>query len=482
MGNVLKKILTFCAVAAAVICLGFIAGPQNTKAAYPLKIRINKQQNCVTIYKLNNKGKYKPYKAMLCSVGWDTPLGNFSIKDKIRWHELEGPVYGQYCSRITGHILFHSVWYYENQNPATLSYAQYNKLGTVASHGCVRLNVRDAKWIYTYCGFGTPIEIYNSKNPGPLGKPAGLKLSGYTGWDPTDETNPANPYNKKKPSIKLVGSKNILYNSKFKLLDTIKATNTTGFDAVKRVSYTIKYKQAGKAARKVKKINTKKTGVYTVKFKLVDEMGRKAKRTVKYRVRSKIMLSSFTLNKSSANLYIGGASKYRKCTLSMKNTVPENASVKTLVFSSSNEAVATVSSKGVVKAVAPGTAVITAASTDGSQVVAKCNINVMKFAKSFTVSADKVPLNVGETARLTSMLEPADATGKKNLYYTYVSSDTNIAVVDAGGNVTAISGGTAVITVNAYNAAADKAVLTSQITVTVNPNTTDVSSSALTIN
>ena len=107
-----------------VMIAGVFINTSDSEAASVYRIKINKQQNCVTIYKINSKGEYKPYKAMICSVGSATPYGTFGLKEKIRWHELEGPVYGQYCSRITGHILFHSVWYYQNGNPATLSNTQ----------------------------------------------------------------------------------------------------------------------------------------------------------------------------------------------------------------------------------------------------------------------------------------------------------------------------------------------------------------------
>ena len=58
-----------------------------------------------------------------------------------------------------------------------------------------------------------------------------------------------------------------------------------------------------------------------------------------------------------------------------------------------------------------------------------------------------------------------------------------MASVDAAGNVTGVSQGTAVITVTAGGAAANGAVLTSQVTVTVNEDSTqsDVSPGALTI-
>ena len=102
-----------------------------------------------------------------------------------------GPSYGQYCTRIYGSFLFHSVWYYQPKKN-TQSYAQFNRLGTMASHGCIRLTAADSKWIYDNCPSGTKVVIYNSPKAGPLGKPKAQKLSGHMGWDPTDpdEENP----------------------------------------------------------------------------------------------------------------------------------------------------------------------------------------------------------------------------------------------------------------------------------------------------
>lgn len=173
---------------------------QAAEATKQYIIKVNKQQNVVTIYKKEKK-KYKPYKAFVCSVGNATPIGTFPLGAKYRWHELMGPSYGQYCSRITGSILFHSVWYYKISKN-TQSYVQYNRLGTTASHGCVRLTVADSKWIYDNCPSGTKVVIYSSSNPGPLGKPKAKKMSGYMGWDPTDP-DPANPYFVKVKSFKL---------------------------------------------------------------------------------------------------------------------------------------------------------------------------------------------------------------------------------------------------------------------------------------
>ena len=192
----------------------FAGTPVTTQAAkLPYYIKINRQQNCVTVYALDSKGKYtKPVKAFACSVGVNnaTPTGTFSIPAKYRWHTLMGGVYGQYCSRIHGGVLFHSV-FYSSQDPSRLAYNSYNRLGQTASHGCVRLNVEDAKWIYDNCPVGTKVTIYDSKDPGPLGKPTPIRIdvnSPYRGWDPTDP-DPRNPWLKLRPTIKGIKNKTI---------------------------------------------------------------------------------------------------------------------------------------------------------------------------------------------------------------------------------------------------------------------------------
>ena len=144
-------------------------------------IKINKGTNVVTVYEQNGK----PYVAFTCSTGYATPVGTFHTMAKYRWWTLDGPSYGQYCTRITGSILFHSVWYYQ-QTTNSQSYTQYNKLGTTASHGCCRLTVAASKWIYDNCPQGTRITIYNSNDPGPLGKPVLDPIPSGQNYDPSD--------------------------------------------------------------------------------------------------------------------------------------------------------------------------------------------------------------------------------------------------------------------------------------------------------
>ena len=172
---------------------------------FPYYIKINRQQNVITVYEKDENGEYtEPVRAILCSTGLynATPKGVFHLSNKYIWRELNGGVYGQYASRITGGVLFHSVPY-ASKNKSTLYWDKYNKLGQQASMGCVRLTVEDAKWIYDNCPSGTAVEVYDSDNPGPLGKPETIKLdkdNANRGWDPTDpdENNPWHAWSEDK--------------------------------------------------------------------------------------------------------------------------------------------------------------------------------------------------------------------------------------------------------------------------------------------
>ncbi len=161
-------------------------------------IKVNRQENIVTIYSLDEDGYYTvPVKAMCCSVSGEgnTPTGLFTTSDKYTWRYLKGDVYGQYAYRIYKGILFHSVPY-TRQSKSSLETWEFNKLGTGASLGCVRLCVADAKWIYENCEKGTYVNIFDSDYYGPMGKPQPaytFEDTESTGWDPTDMTS-GNPF------------------------------------------------------------------------------------------------------------------------------------------------------------------------------------------------------------------------------------------------------------------------------------------------
>ncbi len=176
------------------LCLCLLIGmslPNTTTFAsnQPYYIMVNVEQCIVTIYAQDGAGMHTiPIKAFYGSSGGFTPLGTYHTPEKYEWRALFGGVYGQYATRITGSILFHSVPY-ERMDKSTLNASMYNQLGTVASAGCIRLTVEDAKWIYDNCPIGTPVTLYKSSAPEPITPTAPMKLDinhAYSGWDPTD--------------------------------------------------------------------------------------------------------------------------------------------------------------------------------------------------------------------------------------------------------------------------------------------------------
>ena len=151
-------------------------------------ITVNRAKCQVMVYAKSETGRYDiPVKTFVCSVGLPgtpTPTGTFTTPAKYRWHTLMGPSYGQYCTRIVGGVLFHSVAG-SNMTSHNLSAGNYNMLGQPASHGCVRLCVRDAKWIYDNCALGTTVTISDTAAT-PFDKPTSIKIPASQNWDPTD--------------------------------------------------------------------------------------------------------------------------------------------------------------------------------------------------------------------------------------------------------------------------------------------------------
>lgn len=154
-------------------------------------IKVNRKQNFVVVYKGNTE-----MKAFVCSTSADgvsTPTGSFTLMDKLRWHELNGPSWGQYCHHITWNILFHSVPCTQYRNPYSLKASYYNQLGSPASAGCIRLTVEHAKWIYDYCPIGTSVYIsdYVAK-PTKVTIEKAPKIPLTQTYDPTDPNLPEN--------------------------------------------------------------------------------------------------------------------------------------------------------------------------------------------------------------------------------------------------------------------------------------------------
>ena len=124
--------------------------------------------------------------------------------------------------------------------------------------------------------------------------------------------------------------------------------------------------------------------------------------------------------------------------------LPENATDKSVTWSTNNPDVATVSNNGVVTAVAPGTAVISVTTTDGG-FEESCTVTVtaVYHVTSVSLNTNQLNLNTNGNAILTATISPSNATNKNVVWS---SNNENVATVFEG-SVTAVAAGTATITV-----------------------------------
>ena len=149
-----------------------------------------------------------------------------------------------------------------------------------------------------------------------------------------------------------------------------------------------------------------------------------------------VPVTGVTLDKNTLALFTG-----ESATLTA-TVAPENATDKTVTWTSDNEKVATVAD-GKVTAIASGTANITVTTTDGS-FAATCAVTVTQPVTGVTLDKKTLSLFTGDSATLTATVAPENATDKT---VTWVSSNPAIVTVDGSGHVKAVAAGTANITV-----------------------------------
>lgn len=131
----------------------------------PYKLVVDVSEQRVYVYQWNGSSFGACIKEMICSTGkkgpsTETPLGTFQMDGPTgtgEWYWFSTyKCYAKWASRIVGGILFHSVVYSKNK---VLNQTSVRKLGRRASHGCIRLKVEDAQWIYENCPSGTTVVI-----------------------------------------------------------------------------------------------------------------------------------------------------------------------------------------------------------------------------------------------------------------------------------------------------------------------------------
>ncbi len=137
---------------------------ESDKPLHDYYIVVDVSDQRVYVYAYHDGEYSKKIKTFRCSSGTratPTPLGTFQdgTGPGARWHYFKKfNCWAQYAFYINGDIMFHSVLYSRRGGSAGASvYA----LGSRASHGCVRLAVKDAKWIWDNCTAGTTVKVKN---------------------------------------------------------------------------------------------------------------------------------------------------------------------------------------------------------------------------------------------------------------------------------------------------------------------------------
>ena len=129
---------------------------------FPYKVVVDVSKQRVYVGEWNGETFSKLVKTMKCSTGkvdTPTPTGTYQGEGKAagEWYYFKDfNCYAKWGWRIVGGILFHSVTYTSQKKPVRSAIVN---LGHRASHGCVRLAVEDAKWIYDNCPQGTTVVI-----------------------------------------------------------------------------------------------------------------------------------------------------------------------------------------------------------------------------------------------------------------------------------------------------------------------------------
>lgn len=217
-------------------------------------------------------------------------------------------------------------------------------------------------------------------------------------------------------------------------------------------------------------VEAKGLGTATITAKTKSGVTAKCTITVKDKT---IEVSSIKLNSNGISLNEGNTYQL------VATVLPENATNKTLTWSTNNPSVATVSSSGKITAVSIGKATITAKSSNG--VTITCAVSVVPIqVSSITLSDTNEVLYLGFTHFLTATVKPDNANDKS---LTWSSSDTSVVTVSSSGSVTAKGLGTATVTARATNGVSASCVFTvcdilpDSMTLSKNTNELDVGQS-----
>ena len=191
-----------------------------------------------------------------------------------------------------------------------------------------------------------------------------------------------------------------------------------------------------------------------------------------YILNPSIIVSGITLSTTTINLTPSQTSQITATVL------PSNATNKSVTWTSSNSAAATVVN-GLVTAIAVGSATITVSSTDGSNRSATALVTVTPVpivpVSAITLNQTTASLYPTNTLTLTAFVTPSNATNKTVAW----SSNSSNATVNSSGVVTAVYAGSAIITARSVSGSQ---IATCAITITVPVTSVTISPITNTIN
>ncbi len=419
-------------LAATMLAVGFapLLSPAGAEGdALPYWVGVDVKNQRVTIYSTADNAVLHRW---LCSTGTSstpTPTGVYTIPsgrntNRKEWYKFGG-VYVKWATRITGGIYFHSVLF-SKADDSTLQVNTLKKLGHSASHGCIRLEVSNAKWISDNIAIGTKVIIHSgvddSRITSALGGSAGL------------EVTPSMPAPPVVQALVLDQAGPITLN-RGETLQLNCVVQPEG--ASTRLSW---------RTSKRKCVTVSSSGLVTA----VGDGAATITVTASNGVKASVQVES--VDSTAARSVAINANKIVYVnvgeTLQLGATVEPATAMAGLTWKSSRPRYATVDANGLVTGVAKGSAKITV--TTSNRKKSSVTVKVLDpYAPAGVAIAQPGPilLHVGETAQLSAVLTPETAKST----FTWTSSRKRNATVDANGLVTAVKKGVSKITVRTAN-------------------------------
>ena len=180
-------------------------------------------------------------------------------------------------------------------------------------------------------------------------------------------------------------------------------------------------------------VTARSAGTAVIRFSISDDEYVDCNITVKQRV------TSLRINRDKTTIYAGD-------TLQVTSTAsPATASNQEVIWTSSDESVASIDKDGLITALDRGTTVITATAVDGSEKTTSFTLTVKKYVSAITLDKEKLTLYVGERGTVKQTVLPEDANDRNVIWQ---SSDPGVATV-SNGTITGVKAGTTTITCTA---------------------------------